>query len=108
MRKLIIMSFTLVIFSLSVGWTAAAKEGSGELLFKKHCATCHPNISKLKSAKNIVTRMRNPLPFMPTFDEAKISNEDAKEIEIYVLNPVRGSGNVKAATSKRPAAASGQ
>ncbi len=109
MRNLIIItSLTLVIFSLCAGRPALAKEGSGELLFKKQCATCHPNISKLKGVKNIIDRMRNPMPFMPAFNEAKISNEDAKEIENYVLNSVRGSGNTKTVSSKRPPVASGQ
>lgn len=66
---------------------------SGETLFKKHCAVCHPNISKLQKIRSIVEGMRNPLPFMPAFDKAKIPDEDAIEIENYIIKSTPKQGN---------------
>jgi len=76
---------------------------TGEQLFKQHCAACHPNggntitpaktlsakgmteRSKIKTADDIVKVMRNPGPGMNKFDEAMISNDDAKKIGDYIL-----------------------
>ena len=74
----------------------AAKE------FKEHCAVCHPdggnivNAQKtlkkkdlqangVKSAKDIIKKMRNPGPGMTTFDMKTISDKEAKAIADYVL-----------------------
>jgi len=76
---------------------------TGEQLFKQHCAACHPNggntitpaktlsakgmaeRSKIKTADDIVKVMRTPGPGMNKFDEAMISNDDAKKIGDYIL-----------------------
>jgi len=71
--------------TLFMNTAASAGQGSGESLYKKYCASCHPISSSLKDTTNIVGVMRNPVPFMPRFDEKKISSEDAKAIRDYIL-----------------------
>ena len=93
----------------------SAKEGSetksGESLFQKHCAACHPkggNIlspnktlyrkdleaNNIRTAQDIVAKMRNPGPApthpqewagMKMFDEKAISEDDALKIADYIL-----------------------
>ena len=75
---------------------------TGEALFKQHCAVCHPdggnNINPqktlhkkdreaggVKTASDIVGKMRNPGPGMTKFDEKMIPDEDAKQVAEYVL-----------------------
>ncbi len=70
--------------------------------FEEHCAVCHPNggntinakktlskksleASGIKSAKDIISQIRNPGPGMTKFDEKAISNKEAKAIAEYVL-----------------------
>jgi cytochrome c6 len=79
-----------------------AKESKGEALFKQHCTVCHPDGGNIinpqftlhkkdreehgvKTAKDIVGKMRKPGPGMTMFDEKTISNKDAKEIAEYIL-----------------------
>ena len=74
----------------------------GEALFKQHCAVCHPdggnNINPkkplhkkdreangVKTADEIIMKMRNPGPGMTKFDEKTIPDKDAKAIAEYVL-----------------------
>ena len=81
---------------------AFAKESKGEALFKQHCAVCHPDggnivnpaktlhkkdreANGVKTAKDIMGKMRKPGPGMTMFDVKTISNKDAKEIAEYVL-----------------------
>lgn len=85
--------------------SAAAPETdakSGEALFKKHCAACHPqggNIinpqktlkrqsretNGIKTAEDLISNMRNPGPGMTKFDETVLPEQDAKAIAEYVL-----------------------
>ncbi|HBG07072.1 MAG: cytochrome C [Geobacteraceae bacterium GWC2_58_44] len=76
---------------------------TGEQLYKQYCAVCHPNggntitpqktlgakgmaeRSKITKPEDIVRVMRNPGPGMNKFDEATISEGDAKKIGEYVL-----------------------
>jgi mono/diheme cytochrome c family protein len=84
---------------------------SGEQLFQEHCAACHPNggnilspqktlsrkdreANGIKTAEDIVRKMRNPGPFpthpqewagMRMFDEKTIANDDALKIADYIL-----------------------
>jgi len=75
---------------------------SGEALFKAHCSVCHPeggnNVNPqkplhkkereengVKSASDIVGKMRNPGPGMTKFDEKTIPDKDAQAIAEYVL-----------------------
>jgi len=81
---------------------AEKKESAGAKLFQQHCAACHPgggNIIKpamtlhkkdldangVKTAKDIVGKMRNPGPGMTRFDAKTVSDKDAQEIAAYIL-----------------------
>jgi cytochrome c6 len=87
----------------AAGLYAAEKtESKGAKLFQQHCAACHPNggnnikpgftLNKkdrdahgIKTAKNIVEKMRNPGPGMTRFDTKTVSDKDAMEIAEYIL-----------------------
>jgi cytochrome c6 len=75
---------------------------SGEALFMKHCSVCHPDggniinpqktlhkkdrtTNNIKSAKDIIGKMRNPGTGMTPFDSNVISDKDAREIAEYIL-----------------------
>ncbi|HUK99428.1 MAG TPA: cytochrome c [Nitrospirota bacterium] len=86
MKKLMLLLSVGALFSF-ISITLAGEAISkhvGEDLYKKHCSACHPKAARLKSRKNIVAKMRNPMSFMPAFDEKKISNENAKKIDDYI------------------------
>jgi cytochrome c6 len=70
--------------------------------FEEHCAMCHPNggntinthkplnrkslkANGVNSAKDIISKMRNPGPGMNSFDEKAISDKGAKAIADYIL-----------------------
>ena len=99
---------TAAVLSLSLVATAgfcAGKKGShinGQHEFQEHCAVCHPNggniihpqktlhkkvlaANGVKSAKDIVAKMRNPGPGMTKFDEKTIPNNEAMAIANYIL-----------------------
>jgi cytochrome c6 len=95
-----VVFFMLSIVFLFSGVSGAAD--SGELLFKKHCAVCHPgggNIinpqrslhkqeletRNIKSSKDVVATMRKPGPGMTKFDEKMIPDKDALLIGEYIL-----------------------
>jgi cytochrome c6 len=84
------------------GGKAVGAEQTGEALFKQNCAICHVdggnivNAQKplhkkereangVKTAADIIKRMRNPGPGMTMFDEKTISNKDAHKIAEYIL-----------------------
>ncbi len=73
----------------------------GTELFKQHCFPCHPDggnvinpqrtlhkkdreANGVKTATDIVDKMRNPGPGMTKFDEQTIPDADAREIAEYV------------------------
>jgi len=75
---------------------------NGKKEFEKHCAVCHPNggnivnakkpltskalkANGIKSAKDIIGKMRNPGPGMNKFDEKTIPNKEAKAIADYIM-----------------------
>ena len=79
-----------------------AKATSGEELFTKHCAECHPkgrnivnpmktlhkkdrDANNVKTAQDIIDKMRNPGPGMTQFDKTTISDKDAKKIAQYII-----------------------
>ena len=99
-------SLFLVVFFISASVAVFAKEdgkmNKGESLFKENCSPCHPNGSNIinssftlhkkdreahgvKTAKDIVGKMRNPGPGMTKFDEKTIPEKDAKAIAEYIL-----------------------
>lgn len=74
----------------------------GEELFKRYCATCHPdggNVSDpertlrgpalrshhISKPQDIVSIMRTPISRMISFDATTISDKDARAIADYVL-----------------------
>jgi cytochrome c6 len=86
----------------AVLYGAEKKESKGAKLFQQHCAACHPDGGNIltqaltlrkkdrdahdvKTAKDIVGKMRNPGPKMTRFDAKTIPDKDAKEIAEYIL-----------------------
>jgi cytochrome c6 len=99
-----IVSILVAVHFLSITTPAngADKNPSGAELFKTHCAVCHPdggNIinpgktlrkadrekNKVEKPDDILSRMRDPGPGMTKFDNATISDQDAKKIVEYIL-----------------------
>lgn len=115
MKKVFIMLVALTasvfLFTSFLFSKEAPEEKSGEALFKEHCSPCHPgggNIlspqktlhkkdreaNNIKTAEDIVKKMRNPGPApthpgewsgMKIFDEKTVPNEDALKIADYIL-----------------------
>jgi cytochrome c6 len=102
MRK--VFALFLVAFFISVAGyaTGEAKVTKGETLFEQNCSPCHPDGGNIinpaftlhkkdreahgvKTAKDIVGKMRNPGPGMTKFNKATISDKDAKAIAEYIL-----------------------
>lgn len=110
MRRFL-MFVTLLYFIFTVFLVACEKKERagtaeqakmGESLFKQHCSVCHPDggnnvnpqkplhkkereANGVKSASDIVGKMRNPGPGMTKFDEKTIPDTDAQAIAEYVL-----------------------
>lgn len=97
-KKLTMIAGTVIVTFVATASFAA----SGEELFKKHCAVCHPNggniinpkktlqkkdLSQngLKTWQALVKNMRSPGPGMTRFDNKTISDSDAKSIAEYIL-----------------------
>jgi cytochrome c6 len=81
---------------------AATTAASGEELYKKHCAACHPDggnpmnpkktlhsgdmaRNNVKTADDVVKLMRNPGTGMTKFDDTTLPDADAKAIADYTL-----------------------
>ena len=97
----LVVSVGLVL--AAAGLDAAEKaEPAGAKLFRQHCGACHPNggniikpalslhkkdmqAQGIKTAKDIVGKMRNPGPGMTRFDSKTVSDKDANEIAAYIL-----------------------
>jgi mono/diheme cytochrome c family protein len=101
----------LLFFSFEVALFAEDSGQTGEELFNQNCSPCHPdggNIfnkqktlfrkdrekSGIKTAEDIVKKMRNPGAFdfhpdkwsgMKVFDRQKLSDADARKIADYIL-----------------------
>jgi cytochrome c6 len=90
------------VFSFTALGVAEDKATSGEELFKKHCAVCHPDgsnivnpkktlhkkdreVNNIKNPEDIVKTMRNPGPGMTPFNKSTIPDNDAKKIAEYIL-----------------------
>ncbi len=104
MRKAFIMFSVLAIAVLVFGADGTAK-GTGKTgvaLFKQHCSPCHADggnivnpqktlhkkdreANGVKTAADIVGKMRNPGPGMTKFNEKTVPDKDAKEIANYIL-----------------------
>jgi len=104
MKKIFVLLPVMVITALVFGRVGISKgqETKGEELFKRYCAICHHDggntvnpqktLSKkdreangVKTAEDIVARMRNPGPGMAKFDEKTVVDKDAYEIAEYIL-----------------------
>lgn len=100
----LVLVVSLVFFTFAAQLFANSHEAgkSGEELFKANCAPCHPDGSNIinpkktlhkkdrdangiKSAEDIVGKMRNPGEGMTRFDKTTISEEDAGKIAKYIL-----------------------
>jgi cytochrome c6 len=104
MWKIGVLVVSLGLVLPAAGLNAAEKvESKGAKLFQQHCAVCHPGggniINKaktlhkkdreangVKTAEDIIRKMRKPGPGMNPFDTKTVSDKDAKEIAQYVLN----------------------
>ncbi len=97
-----LLAISVSLFGPSLFAEETSKGTSGEALFKDNCAVCHPNggniinplkplhkkereANGVKTAADIVGKMRNPGPGMTKFDEKTISDADAKKIAEYIL-----------------------
>ncbi len=86
----------------TAAWAAQKKASKGAELFQTHCAVCHPDGGNIinadftlkkksreahgvKTAKDIVGKMRKPGPGMTVFDAKTISDKDAREIADYII-----------------------
>jgi cytochrome c6 len=93
---------SLIIFAVACYAEKAAKEKSGEELFKQHCAVCHQDggniidpkdtlhrkdlkAHKITKPADIVKIMRNPGQGMTKFDKKTIPDKDAQKIAQYIL-----------------------
>ncbi|MGC2061384.1 MAG: c-type cytochrome [Thermodesulfovibrionales bacterium] len=105
MKTFRIVILVPIAFCLSVAYAVAGSANdmqTGEELFMKHCSACHPDggnvlephktlrkkdrmTNNIKSAKDIVGKMRNPGPGMTKFDKNVISDKGAEEIAAYIL-----------------------
>jgi cytochrome c6 len=95
----------LAVCTFATASPADTKKGGkidGAKEFKEHCEVCHPkggNIinpkkpldkksleaNNVKTAKDIIGKMRNPGPGMTEFDTKTISDKEAKAIADYIL-----------------------
>ncbi len=100
----------LVIFASGAVFLGGCKQGAatagGEALFTQYCAVCHPNggnninpkktlfrkdleANGVKTAADIVMKMRSPGPGMPKFGRTAIPDKDATAIAEYILATFR-------------------
>ena len=97
----LVVSMCLVLSAAGLN-AAEKKDSNGAKLFQQKCAACHPdggNIIKpsmtlhkkdmdahgVKTAEDIIGKMRNPGPGMTRFDAKTIPDKDAREIAQYIL-----------------------
>ncbi len=104
MRKtfMVLSAPAIAVLVLGVACTAKEQEKKGEILFKQLCSPCHADggnkinpqktlhkkdreANDVKTASDIVGKMRNPGPGMTKFDEKTVSEKDAEEIAEYIL-----------------------
>ncbi|MGC2424469.1 MAG: c-type cytochrome [Nitrospirota bacterium] len=104
-KKMIALSLGLV-FAATAATAVHAAKPDGKALFEANCAVCHKNggniinpqktLSKkdrenngVRSASDIVKKMRNPGPGMTKFDKKTLPDKDAKAIAEYIENTFR-------------------
>jgi cytochrome c6 len=102
-RHLITCAALMAMAALATAAQAAGKTKiDGKAKFTEHCTACHPdggnivnpkktlkkadlNANGVKSAKDIVAKMRKPGPGMTPFDAKDVSDAEAKAIADYIL-----------------------
>jgi cytochrome c6 len=103
-KVLVILSLPVIaLFLFGAPGTATGKDkASGKELFEKNCSPCHPGGSNIinpeftlhrkdrerhgvKTAADIVGKMRNPGPGMTKFDKETIPDDQAKKIARYII-----------------------
>ena len=106
MKKRLIATVALLTLGLfaTAGFADTKKGGKidGKKEFEEHCVVCHLNggntitpsktLSKkdreangVKSAKDIIAKIRKPGPGMTPFDKKAVSDTEAKAIAEYIL-----------------------
>jgi cytochrome c6 len=105
MKKKMVIALLVVLGISCMAFYAFAEksaQSSGESLFAANCKVCHPDggniinpaktlqkkdrmANNVKTAADIVNKMRNPGPGMTKFDEKTISDKDAHAIAEYVI-----------------------
>ena len=95
------VSVTLSVPAAGV-YAQQTKESGGAKLFERHCAACHPNGGNIvnpaftlhkkdreahgvRTAKDIVGKMRKPGRGMTAFDAKTVPDKDAGEIAEYII-----------------------
>jgi cytochrome c6 len=97
-----------VCLSASAGFcdTKKGEKVDGKKEFNEHCAVCHANggnivnaqkplnmkslkANGVKSAKDIIAKIRKPGPGMTRFDEKTISSKEATAIAEYIMKTFR-------------------
>lgn len=93
------LSVSLVFCFIQI---SGANGKTGEELFEQHCSMCHPHGGNIvnpdftlhkkdrdrhgvKTAADIMGKMRNPGPGMTQFTKQMVSDKDAKKIAHYIL-----------------------
>ncbi len=101
-KSLAAVLISTLVCSLAAAGFAQDPAKTGEELFKQNCAPCHVNGGNIvnpaftlhakdreahgvKTAKDIIGKMRNPGPGMTKFDKQAISDKDAKKIADYII-----------------------
>ena len=99
---LLIIALICCAICISFGAKSWAAGKSGEALFKENCSVCHPDggnivnpqktlhkkdrdANNVKTAEDIIKKMRNPGPGMTKFDEKTIGQKEATEIANYII-----------------------
>jgi len=98
----VMVAAMLCLYGMNSPAVAKEKGKSGEAEFKEHCAVCHPDggniinpkktlhkrdrdANNVKTAADIISKMRNPGPGMTKFGDKTVSNIEAKKIAEYIL-----------------------
>ena len=102
MVVMVVVAAMACLFYVNNPAGADEKGKSPEAEFKANCAVCHPDggniinpkktlhkidreANNVKTAADIVSKMRTPGPGMTTFDKKTISDSEAKKIAEYIL-----------------------
>jgi mono/diheme cytochrome c family protein len=111
-KGLLLAVSTLAVITVTLlGWFGArliydgkVKEApvtydAGEKIFAAHCRSCHPDggnvidpnapilgSSPLKSPEAFISLIRKPKKPMPAFSPARLSDEDARQLYLYITN----------------------